>query len=131
MKFFLTPYQRKVLSKYWTDHKPFTLDTLWEDGLLKNIRWDVFQLKRMLRKSQIIGFRDTDGQIKFVGTTEDKAEFEWIRSTKINPLFDITLSSAFWTAGMNKYELQKSKNEMTEIIEKKKKEIRQRQEKST
>ncbi len=126
MKFFMTPYQRKILSKYWKEHKLFTLDSLWEDGLLKNIRWDVFQIKRMLKKSQIIGFRDVDGQIKFIGTTEDKAEYEWVKSTRRKPLFDITSSSAFWTAGMNKYEREIARREMAEIIEKKKDEIRQR-----
>ncbi len=123
MIFFRTPLQKRILQNYWENQKPFTMDSLCEQKVVKSRPWGNFAVKMMLKKHQIMKSPAIDGGEQFIGTTDSKEEWtQLLREKKLakNPLI---VTEDFGLSGLNKYEKTAAVDEMIELIEKKKREI--------
>ncbi len=127
MKFHTTPAQRKILQTYWADHKPFTLETLLEEKIVRFPRLARFCLFRMEGKGQILPCGVEQYQVRYIGTTESKKEWKSLRAEK-NP-FQLKISEDFGMKGMNAFECEQQYDWMMEVIEEAKEKLRARQNK--
>ncbi len=126
MIFFRTPLQKRILQNYWKNLEPFTMDSLYEQKVVKNRPWGNFALKMMLKKHQIMKSPAENGGEQFIGTTDSKAEWTRLLREKELAKNPLIITEDFGLSGLNKYEKEAAVDEMIELIEKKKREIRDR-----
>jgi len=127
MKFFTTPAQKRIVRMYWKNHKPFSLESLLKEKVVRCPRLARFSLFRMEGKGQIIPLGVKGFAVQYIGTTSTEAEWEDIRSEKrLSPL---VIAEDFGLRGLNVYEREQESNMMIEIIEAKRAELRARMEK--
>ncbi len=127
MKFFTTPAQKRIVRMYWENHRPFSLESLLKDKVVRCPRLARFCLFRMEGKGQIIPLGVKGFEVHYVGTTSTEREWEDIRSEK-RP-FPLAAAEDFGLRGLNVYEREQEVNMMIEIIEAKKAALRAQMEK--
>ncbi len=123
MTFFRTPLQRKILKNYWKDNKPFTIDSLCEQKVVRYRLWGSLSIKMMLKKHQIIQGIDADGKEKLIGTTDSQEEWKQLLQKKRLAKDPFIIPEDFGLSGLNPYEEDAAIDEMITMIEEKKKEI--------
>lgn len=127
MTFFRTPLQRRILKKYWWDNDPFTVNSLYKQGVLCNRLWGKFSLRMMLLKRQVLKVTCLDGKPMYIGTTDSWKEWDDLATQKLiasNRL--IGLEGPRGLLGKNKYEDTDIYDQMIEMIEAKRKELQAR-----
>lgn len=116
MKRLATFTQHKILSHYWTERTPFTVNDLVRKGILHFPALGRLTLRLMESRGQVMLHGKLNGEILYIATTESKDEWAaiWINiinSMPISPFFGIPLH------GRNRYEKQALIAELEDIIE--------------
>ena len=109
MRFFTTMGQRKVLQRYWTENKPFSVDTLLREKVLRNRLLGNITLWSMERKGQII--HPLVGDPRYIGTTDSSDE--WNRLYENSTYSEV--ACGFFN--LNRYECEKVISGLCEVIE--------------
>lgn len=126
MIFFITPKRKHILRYYWRTHKPFTAEDLFTAGLTRSVHQGDILIHRMEQNHQIIRFPSAEGN--YIGTTESEKEWKNLKceakSIHANPF---SMDEAMMFRGLNYYESRGLLHELTAMIEKKREEILDRE----
>lgn len=118
MKYFVTPAQWRVMKYFWRTKQPFTIDDLWDAGILHGYRLSCFCLYRMLLKRQIIPYAVTgDHAVQFVGAIESRKAWQE-RKRRPTAIESMIYDPYIWDfCSLNDYEQDDFIAEIEELLE--------------
>lgn len=108
MKRLATFTQHKILSHYWTERTPFTVNDLVRKGILHFPALGRLALRLMESRGQVLANGKRNGELLYIATTESKNEWADIWRDGSNP---VNMS------GMNRYENQELIDDLNKLIE--------------
>jgi hypothetical protein len=116
MKRLATYTQHKILSHYWTERTPFTVNDLVRKGVLHFSALGRLTLRLMESRGQVLISGKLKEEILYIATTESKDEWADIWRNRCDPLntrecFDGSMR------GMNRYEREALLSELNELME--------------